>query len=599
MTAVIGPTFFTGLSDAGVERLLEPLPRRRFPAGAEILTEGERPAEMFVITAGVCAVFVKGADGNDTQIAQIGAGSTIGEMALFAGQAETVTVAPATMRTLTALEAVVVETPVYYAMASQYHQLLHNVGAILSARLTRSYQHAVQTTHGQVTVLLDNGAPAMASYALACSVAWHSRGSTLLLVVGHTGAADLEPLSGKVRGGRGAEVLLAPPTGQYAPEALAETVEELSHHHEHVLLLVQRDGDEATPPPAWPDARRLRVADTSCALVAGERPGHTLRAWSPPRLPWRPDRDGVVHVPALQAADERAIADGLLPSTTPAGRALGWLAMDLCGRKVGVALGAGAIRGYAHYGVLRVLERTGVQLDYIAGTSIGALIASMIALGLDAAAAQHEMETSTKAFKLTAPLHSLLSNGVISNNFRKTAGDRRIEDLELPLALVAADLTTGREVVFRHGLVRMATLASMAIPGIYPPIRMGDAVLVDGGIVNPVPISVTAGMGADVVIAVSLGRPAMEPMPDIVAVEGKGKLPTLVHTITRSIDVMQGRIGAAVTADATVLIEPDFSGVAGAGLSNFTEGRPYIVPGEAAAEAAMDAIRTALPWLKG
>src|SRR5439155_19545057 len=118
--------------------------------------------------------------------------------------------------------------------------------------------------------------------------------------------------------------------------------------------------------------------------------------------------------------------------------------------------------------------------------------------------------------------------------------NRRIEDLDVPLALVAADLTTGREVVFRRGLLRVAALASMAIPGIYPPVRMGEHVLVDGGIVNPVPNSVASSMGADVVIAVSLGRPATQPVPDLEAVEEKGRLPSLLHTITRSVEVMQG-----------------------------------------------------------
>jgi NTE family protein len=197
------------------------------------------------------------------------------------------------------------------------------------------------------------------------------------------------------------------------------------------------------------------------------------------------------------------------------------------------------------------------------------------------------------------PVHSLLSNAGVAANFRQVGGDTRIEDLDVPLALVAADLTTGREVIFRRGLLRVAALASMAIPGIYPPVRMGQHVLVDGGIVNPVPISVAGSMGADIVIAVSLGRPITQCVPDLEAVEEKGgRLPSLLQNITRSVEAMQGRIGTHAAAAATVLIEPSFAATPSLGLQSFNRGRPYIAPGAEAAEAALPAITASLPWLR-
>jgi NTE family protein len=295
------------------------------------------------------------------------------------------------------------------------------------------------------------------------------------------------------------------------------------------------------------------------------------------------------------------LAMGLLPNTSPAGQALGWVARDLCRLKVGLALGAGSVRGYAHYGVLRVLERIGLVPDFVTGTSIGAIIASTYALGQSAEEAARTMEaTSKRAFQLTVPVHSLLSNAGVSANFRSVSGDRRIEDLPIPLGLVAADLTTGREVVLRRGLLRQAALASMAIPGIYPPLRLGGHVLVDGGIVNPVPISVATAMGADVVIAVNLGRPTSEPLVDLEATDEKQvRLPSLVQTITRTVELMQSRISGGSTMAAAVLIEPSFAGDAGLGLQSFSQGRPYIAPGERAAEAALPSIAASLPWLRG
>ncbi len=257
------------------------------------------------------------------------------------------------------------------------------------------------------------------------------------------------------------------------------------------------------------------------------------------------------------------------------------------------------MRGYAHYGVLKALERIGLHVDNVTGTSIGAIVAAGYALGLTADEGARIMEeTSGRAFRLKVPSHSLLSNSGVAGNFRQVAGETRIEDLDVPLGLIAADLPTGREVVLRRGLLRVALLASMAIPGIYPPVRIGDCVLVDGGVVNPVPISVACEMGADVVIAVPLGGAATEPWPDVEAVEGRGKLPSLIHTITRSVDIMQGRIGVHSSEAATVLIRTDFASIPKVGLQSFAAGRPYIAPGEAAAEAALPEITAVLPWLR-
>lgn len=594
------PSFFQSLSPDEVERVLDSLTRRQFPAGANVLAEGDRPTEMYVVIAGVCGVFVRNRDGLDVQIGQIGPGATIAEVALFAGQAETTTVAPATLRALTELDVVTLDPPGFYALAATCPQLLHNVGAILSHRLTRSYQHAVRAEHGRVTVLADHGGPPLLAYALACSIAWHSRESTVLVVIGPTGSPDLEALA--LRDGPGARLMLAKPTEGFGPAAIAGTVEDLQHHHQHVLLLATGPGADDLLSSIGSDGRTVCLTDAASALPhdPGSRPGHTIRAWVEGVRPSRPDAEGVLRVPPLQPADDRALVEGSLPTSTAAGRALGWMARDLCGLKVGLALGAGSVRGYAHYGVLRVFERIGLQADYVTGTSIGAIIAASYALGHSADRAARTMEaTSARAFKLTVPIHSLLSNAGVAANFRQVAGPTtRIEDLDMPLAMVAADLNTGQEVVLRRGLVRVAALATMAIPGIYPPVRIGEYVLVDGGVVNPVPISVASSMGADVVIAVTLGRPGSPTVPDVEAVEERGPLPSLIHTITRSVEIMQGRIGSHSVADASVLIQMDFASIPSVGLNSFAQGRPYIAPGEAAAEAALPEIAAALPWLR-
>lgn len=605
--ALTAPSFFQSLAPEAIERLLEPLARRRFPAGGVLLSEGDRPTQMYVVASGVCEVLVRDSLGVERRVGQMGPGASIGETALFAGQVEDVHVAPASVRALTDVEVVVLDAPGFYALAAAFPQVLHNIGAILSQRLSRSYQQALRAERGRLTVLQDYGAPPDLGYTLACSVAWHSRQPTLLLVVrgdgtsGPSGPGDTQPSEdgGQAAspGARRARRLEVDPIGEFAPAALAGTVDELVQTYAHVLVQVPAGLR------AGLDARVVRLAapHTSLPADASGRAGHTLRAWVDGAERVRPDPAGVLDIPPLADADECALRDGLLPAASAAGKALGWAARDLCGLKVGLALGAGSVKGYAHYGVLRAFERAGLAADYVAGTSIGAIIAATYALGHSADEAARTMEeTSVRAFRLNVPVHALLSNAGVHANFRQVSGDRRIEDLDLPLALVAADIETGREVVFRRGLLRTAALASMAIPGIYPPLRMGPYVLVDGGIVNPVPISVVRDMGADVVIAVNLGRPAAQRAAgaaEVEAGESAGRLPSLVQTITRSVEVMQGRIAAQSTAAATVLIEPRFSAVAGVGLQSFHQGRPYIAPGEAAAEAALPRIAAALPWI--
>jgi NTE family protein len=147
--------------------------------------------------------------------------------------------------------------------------------------------------------------------------------------------------------------------------------------------------------------------------------------------------------------------------------------------------------------------------------------------------------------------------------------------------------------VFRRGPVWRALLASMSIPGIYPPQRFGRFLLVDGGVLNPVPSNVAAAMGADVVIAVKLAWQYPQSVE-----KAPGRTPSVIETILRSFEAMEHRLSADTAAAATIQIEPVFPDPAGMGLRRFRRGRRYEPYGEAAAEAALPRITAALPWLR-
>ncbi len=177
--------------------------------------------------------------------------------------------------------------------------------------------------------------------------------------------------------------------------------------------------------------------------------------------------------------------------------------------KVGLALGSGAARGLAHIGVLKVLEENKIPIDFIAGTSMGALIGATYAAGLDIEqieeiACNTDWKLTARLFLPTLPRSGFVEGKRIKDFLKTLIGDSNIDTLKVPFAVVATDLLTGEEIVIHKGSLVEAVRASISIPVIFTPVRHQNRFLVDGGLVNPVPTSVAAEMGADVIIAVNV-----------------------------------------------------------------------------------------------
>lgn len=228
---------------------------------------------------------------------------------------------------------------------------------------------------------------------------------------------------------------------------------------------------------------------------------------------------------------------------------------------VGLALGSGSARGLAHVGVLRALEEAGIAVQAIAGTSIGALIGAVEASGrLDAlAAALRALDWQRMAgfFDVVLPKSGLIDGARISALVREHVPSPSIEALPRPFAAVATDLATGEEVVLREGDVIEAVRASIAVPGILTPVRSDGRILVDGGLVNPVPVSVARLLGAEVVVAVDLnhGIVAGKNLKPLVerAVAEPARLPRWAADIRRGVQEAMARLrGGEVPAAAQV-----------------------------------------------
>jgi len=196
-----------------------------------------------------------------------------------------------------------------------------------------------------------------------------------------------------------------------------------------------------------------------------------------------------------EAQTSKAPAAGLTPPRRP---------------RIGLALGSGSARGLAHIGVLRALKEAGITVDLVAGTSMGAVIGAVFASGkidgLSARLRNLDWPGIVALLDPVFPRSGLIDGQRVTEFVRAHVPSAHIEGLLLPFAAVATDLMTGEEVVATAGDLTEAVRASIAVPGIFTPVRSNGRILVDGGLVNPVPVSVARAMGADLVIAVDLNH---------------------------------------------------------------------------------------------
>lgn len=216
--------------------------------------------------------------------------------------------------------------------------------------------------------------------------------------------------------------------------------------------------------------------------------------------------------------------------------------------KVGLALGSGGARGFAHIGVLKAFEAHGIEIDMLAGSSMGSLVAAVYANGIE----PNMMEKLAINLKrkhwldLTVPTLGLVSGEKIKQLIRLLTHGKQIEELPKKLAIVATDIENGERVVFREGPVDQAVRASISIPGIFVPERVGDRLLVDGGVIDRVPITVTREMGADIVLAV-----------DVAQLDTPMKVNTIFDVIAQTLDVMEREIFRHRMLLADLVIRPD------------------------------------------
>jgi NTE family protein len=250
--------------------------------------------------------------------------------------------------------------------------------------------------------------------------------------------------------------------------------------------------------------------------------------------------------------------------------------------KIGLVLGGGAARGFAHIGVLKVLENNGISPDVIVGTSAGSVVGAIYASGMNATDLQKNAITLEESAlgDWTLSSKGVIRGDALQNMINRFVGNRPIESLSRRFACTAVDLNSGRLVVFERGNTGQAVRASSSVPGVFQPALINGIEYVDGGVVTPVPVRVARRMGADIIIAVDISA---KPTPL--------KKSAALDIVLQSVTILGETLAGFETAEADVLIKPKVGSV---GSADFNSRNLLILEGEQAALAALPEIRRKL-----
>jgi NTE family protein len=253
---------------------------------------------------------------------------------------------------------------------------------------------------------------------------------------------------------------------------------------------------------------------------------------------------------------------------------------------IGLALGAGAARGFAHVGVIKALESQGIRPDIVVGSSAGSVIAALLASGASGnelnrlALNLDEATIADWGLPFAGRFGGLIKGDALQNMVNREVQNKSIEQMRIPLGIVATDLQSGKGILFRSGNTGLAVRASCSVPGVFQPAVISGKEYVDGGLVAPVPVSYARQMGATLVIAVNISS---EPVHQ----DASGTLGVLQQTIS----IMQRSINQYELKSADVIIQPHLLQMGG---SDFRSRNAAILAGEVAAQEQIALIKEKL-----
>jgi len=254
--------------------------------------------------------------------------------------------------------------------------------------------------------------------------------------------------------------------------------------------------------------------------------------------------------------------------------------------KIALVLGAGSSKGFAHIGVLKILESNKIPIHMIVGTSVGSAIGSLYAYGYDAFELQKLSFSIEKGdiVDLAIPDNGFIKGEKLEEFINKALKSTPMEKLKIPFYAVATDIQSGQEVVFGRGNTGQAVRASCSIPGVFRPVKIGDKMYVDGGVVSPVAVNTAKKFGADMVIAVDISTEVEQTLPG-----------NTVETILQSLNIMYSKLASVQVSKADVVIKPKVGHI---GSADFSKRHEAILEGEKAALEALPKIKEIVTQLQ-
>ena len=398
------------------------------------------------------------------------------------------------------------------------------------------------------------------------------------------------------------DYLLLVTTGT-TPPSLIETV--AGNCARAVLLIssdaVGREGESAAALPLTSGSEALPYS--ICIAHVPEHPTIGVQDRYARRLGRSVTRLLPADTPLLEESWERRIALSEAAPHSVLTRAVDFVARHIAHLTVGIAFGGGGARGFAHLGAFERLLHYGIPVDYLAGCSIGTLPPGLYLMGKSFAESEALfLDIQHHVIRWGFPRMSIFSNRGLKRELQKRCGDLRFEDLLTPFAMIALDLTTRTEVVLDRGPLWLAVLASISIPGIFPPVTIGNHMLIDAGVHDPVPTRAVRKMGADILLSIDVddreplslesATPWMEEAN--YTLSRKSLSPHIVDVLLRAYEVSVSTINMHSDLEADVVIRPQTRSVS---LLQFTRGPHLVAAGREAVEQSLPALRALFPWL--
>ncbi|MGI9380672.1 MAG: patatin-like phospholipase family protein [Methyloligellaceae bacterium] len=528
---------FLNISTAGRAYIEAEAAILNLAAGETLFRQGESAEHIYFICSGSTGVYVRSPSDEPSLIGVLHAGETIGEMALLSGQPRS-----ATVRAIRSCELLSLTSAQFEELLVQDPHLMRNLSLLLVERLQRTSLQKSPTIDAK-TVSLVAGTKDIDISEFAAAVSEDAANRQLnLIVVDEQNYPDFSSSMSEIESSHDIVLFNGQGSG-------ADWVEKCMHHSDRIVVIADIDAREPVPLPA--ESLRLRsshnLLDVFLVHKSPERKKGAAGAWAR-HFP----TNRIFHLRKNNPGDWRRFC------------------RLVSRRGIGLVLSGGGARAYAHLGVLQALTENEIPIDFIGGTSMGAIIAAGWANGwsieelTDRIKAAFVSKTPLNDYQV--PFKSLFKGSRVDNLLHENFEDLDIRDLWLPFYCVSTNLTTGRLHVAEKGLIREALRASVALPGVLPPFVHPEGVLVDGAAITNMPIDVMANRCHGPIIAVDVARNRTIHPDDVNAYNALSfrqqiSKPLIARLLMRAATITGERLDKSQINQADLVITPDMLGI--------------------------------------